>query len=481
MNGMRLLSRWVLIAAAGAVALAADLKDTLALLAVSAPAGSTVGIHVVHVESGTPLFSVNEDRLMLSGSNIKLLTGALALERLGPQHTYITRVIREPDGDVAITGSGDPSLSGQVFPYQKNVRPGPALDPIESLAEQIAARGITRIEGDVIGDDRLYPWEPYPPSWTLDDTLHGFGAPVSALSAGDNFVTVTIAPGARVGQPASLSLSPPLEYLTIDNRVLTSARGREPEIHARRVQGTREWALTGSVPIGAKAEETLPVDDPALFAASALYEALTRRGIAITGRPVARHRAPDEPYRPPSGDEIAARVSPPLDQLLQLMEKLSINLHAELLLREVGRATRGTATTAAGLAELSIYLNEIGAAPGDWRLEDGSGLARNDLVTPRLLTLILTHMARSKHGEVWLTLLPAGGQDGTLSERLCCVGDGFGIHAKTGSLSRASALSGYADSRSHGKLAFSILVNNASAPASEVQRWIDKIATALLE
>jgi D-alanyl-D-alanine carboxypeptidase/D-alanyl-D-alanine-endopeptidase (penicillin-binding protein 4) len=231
--------------------------------------------------------------------------------------------------------------------------------------------------------------------------------------------------------------------------------------------------------------EIIPVDDPALFAASAFYSALTARGIFIHGRPLARHGVPGETFTANTGEELASRTSPPLHELLQVMAKLSQNLHAELILREVGRSSNGPGshegTTEAGLAELRTYLSEIGALAGEWRLQDGSGLSRNALLTPRLLTRALTRMATSMDKEIWISLLPAGGEDGTLSHRLCCVAAGFGIRAKTGSLSRALALSGYAESMANGQLAFSILVNDFSAPPSAVRQWIDKIATALLE
>ena len=373
-----------------------------------------------------------------------------------------------------LVGSGDPSLSGRAFPYSKEQRPGPPLQAIEQLADAIAAHGIERIDGDIVGDDRLFPWDPYPPSWTEDDTLRDYGAPVSALTVNDNTVTISIS-------PTSLTVEPALEYLTIDNRVRTAARGSDPAVHARRIARSTQWQLTGTVPLGRTVIETLPVDDPALFAASALYDALTRRGIAIHGRPVARHRAPGEPFAPVEGEELATRASPPLADLLQVMDKVSENLHAELLLREVGRVTRGEGTTANGLAEMTAYLTAAGAQTGDWRLEDGSGLARNTLVTPRLLTHILAREAQSADSALWISLLPVGGEDGTLSHRLCCMSAGRGVHAKTGTLSRALALSGYADSATHGQLAFSILVNDFQAPPAEVTQWIDKIATALLE
>jgi D-alanyl-D-alanine carboxypeptidase/D-alanyl-D-alanine-endopeptidase (penicillin-binding protein 4) len=170
-----------------------------------------------------------------------------------------------------------------------------------------------------------------------------------------------------------------------------------------------------------------------------------------------------------------------MTQLLQVMDKVSQNLYAELMLREVGRYTRHQGTREAGLEEMDAMMREIKAEKEDWKLEDGSGLSRNAMVTPRAFTRLLAYMNASKHPDAWLSLLPVGGEDGTLSRRLCCVSGGTGIRAKTGSLSRALALSGYADSKSRGRLAFSILVNDFSAPQNEVRAWIDKIAISLLE
>jgi D-alanyl-D-alanine carboxypeptidase/D-alanyl-D-alanine-endopeptidase (penicillin-binding protein 4) len=453
---------------------AADLAQRLDALTAETSALGFAGLQVVEAATGKTLYSKNADRLFLPASNLKILTSALALERLRPEYRFTTRVVREASGDVVLIGSGDPSLSGRAFPYNKEQHPGPPLQAIEQLADAIAARGLQRIDGDIVGDARLFPWDPYPASWTEDDTLRDFGAPVSALTVNDNTVTISIS-------PAAITIEPAFEYLTIDNRVRTAARGSDPVVHVRRLARSTQWQLTGAIPLGRTVIETLPVDDPALFAASALYDALTRRGIAIHGRPIARHRALGEPYAAVEGEELASRTSPPLADLLQVMDKVSENLHAELLLREVGRVTRGEGTTANGLAEMTAYLTATGAQPGDWRLEDGSGLARNTLVTPRLLTHILAREAQSPDSALWISLLPTGGEDGTLSHRLCCMSAGRGIRAKTGTLSRALALSGYADSATHGQLAFSILVNDFQAPPSEVTAWIDKIAAALLE
>ncbi len=227
--------------------------------------------------------------------------------------------------------------------------------------------------------------------------------------------------------------------------------------------------------------EEVAIDDPALYAAYALCDALTRRGVSIAGRPVARHRMSTADYEAPIGTVVASRTSPPMVELLQVMDKVSQNLFAELVLREVGRVTRHVGTREMGLEELNAMIAEMGGAKDDARLEDGSGLSRNALVTPRLITRLLMSMNAGKYREEFLSLLPVGGEDGTLRKRLCCVVDGLGIRAKTGSLSRALALSGYADSKTRGRVAFSILVNDFSAPVAEVRAWVDKIAAVLTE
>jgi D-alanyl-D-alanine carboxypeptidase/D-alanyl-D-alanine-endopeptidase (penicillin-binding protein 4) len=459
---------------------ATDLEHRIDLLADATGRGFT-GIHVVDLATGKSIYKRNEDKLLLPASNAKLFTAALAMMRLGPDHRFTTQIIRE-GSDLVLLGGGDPSLSGRVFPYQKDAAFGPSLKPIEDLADQAIAKGLTRVDGDIIGDDRLYPWAPYAPSWTADDMLRDFGAPVSALSVNDNALAIFIRPGAALGDAAVISLDPALEYYAIDNRITTTGRGTEPKIRMSRQSGSRQLLLWGSVPAGhAAIVESTAIDDPALYAATALYDALTKRGVAISGRPVARHRSATDDFDPPKGDVLATRQSPPLVHLLQTMEKVSQNLFAEIVLREVGLTARHQATREAGLDELNAFLTELGATKDDSRLEDGSGLSRNAMVTPRLMTKMLAYMNGSRYRDDWLALLPVGGEDGTLSHRLCCVSDGKGIHAKTGSLARSLALSGYADSKTRGRLAFSIIVNDFSAPAGDVRAWIDKIALALLE
>jgi D-alanyl-D-alanine carboxypeptidase/D-alanyl-D-alanine-endopeptidase (penicillin-binding protein 4) len=465
-----------------AVCYGQTLEQKLDRLMEAGPGKYFAGVQVYSLDTKKVLFRYNDEFLFMPASNMKVLTTAMALLRLGPDYRFTTRLLRETSGDLVLAGSGDPSFSGRVYPYAKDSGSGAPLRALEALADHAVSAGLTRVDGDIVGDDRLYPYAPYPPSWTEDDKIREYGAPVSALTLNDNNITLTVQPGAEPGDAAQISLSPPIEYYAIDNRIVTVAKGGEARIRISKVQDSRQLLLWGSIPCGHAAfGDTLSVDDPALFAAQALYDALARCGVMITGKAVARHRSVHDDYDAGPAEELASRISPPLVQLLQVTDKTSQNLHAELMLREVGRVARYMGTRESGLEEMTAMFKEAGASAGDARLEDGSGLARNVMVAPRLMTRILAYLYQSKYREAFISLLPIGGEDGTLKNRMKDNPAADEIHAKTGTLSRAIALSGYVESKTRGWLAFSIIVNSFTAPPSDVRKWIDKIALELTE
>jgi D-alanyl-D-alanine carboxypeptidase/D-alanyl-D-alanine-endopeptidase (penicillin-binding protein 4) len=450
------------------------------------------GVQVLDLEKGASLFELNSNHFFVPASNTKLFTTALALVRLGPDHRFYTTVVAEapPDasgrlaGDLRLVGGGDPLLSARTVPYQKGPTVGNPLQAIEDLAAQVVSRGVRRIAGDVVGDDTAYLWAPYPEGWAQNDALWEYGAPVSALTINDNAVSLTI-------RPSGLILSPALEYYVIDNRLRVGPQ-LERRIRLERLPGARQLRLWGTLPAGSSAEAQLllAIDDPALYAAYALSDALTRRGVAISGRPVARHRFANEvldlttgPAASPaaSGVELARRSSPPLVELLRIIDKVSQNLHAELVLREVARLRRNIGSREAGLEELRQFLTEAAIEETSYRIEDGSGLSRLNLVTPDTVARLLAHMYRSPHRDAWLSLLPIGGEDGTLASRFDGNPEARRIRAKTGTVSHVSALAGYVESRSRGLLAFSILANNYNAPASEIRTIIDRIGIVLAQ
>ena len=214
---------------------AASLAEQIARLLDSSTATRTAfwGIQIVDLESGRTVYELNSDRGFVPASTAKLFTTALALVRLGPEFTFQTRVLAGsgPDADgrlagpLTLAGGGDPNLSGRDVPYRMGSKGGNPLAALEELAGQVAARGVKRVDGDIVGDDSWYVWQPYAEGWAVDDPQFDFGAPVSALSIADNTVSLAVRPAARVGDPAELALDPPVEYFRIGNRVRT-VRGR---------------------------------------------------------------------------------------------------------------------------------------------------------------------------------------------------------------------------------------------------------------
>jgi len=474
-----------------AAAHGASLAKEIERLLTASPAAKTAfwGIDVADLATGKALYRLNADHFFVPASNTKLFTTALALSRLGPAFTFQTRVLADaaPDGEgriagLRLVGGGDPNLSGRALPYRMNAPKGDPLTAIEDLAAQVAAAGVKRVAGDIVGDDTWYAWQPYAAGWGLEDPESDDGPPISALTVNDNIFTLNVNPGQRAGDSAVLSLVPAIEFFRIDNRVVTTAAGGERRIRYSRLPGSYDLHLWGEMPVRAKEIDLLmAVEDPARYAAMALRAALEERGIAVEGEAVSRHAWPGETVVAPDGIELARRISAPLIEDLRVTDKVSQNLHAELALRAVAKARQGVGSFEAGREEMKTFLAELGIAPESYNFNDGSGLARLNLVTPAAVLKLLRFMYGGPQREDWLSMLPVGGKDGTLSNRF---GDSPGagrVFAKTGSLSHVSALSGYIHRKDGRWAVFSILVNNYNAPAAEVRGVMDRICNLVVE
>jgi serine-type D-Ala-D-Ala carboxypeptidase/endopeptidase (penicillin-binding protein 4) len=477
------------------LAMAADLASRLDHIIddSSALSHAFVGMRVVRLSDGHVLYARNSERLFVPASNMKLFTTALALSKLGADYRLATQIGADVPldasgtlpGDLELIGGGDPSLSGREYPYRSHTSPVAVYSfrAIDELADQLIARGLQRIEGNIVGDDSRYVWEPQPGPWSSDSATREYGAPVSALILHDNTFALTLRPAAHVGDSARIILTPPFENFAIDNRVITSERG-ERKIQVYRSASGRELHVWGTIPKGdAGYTQELAIGDPALYAAEVLRDALLRRGVSIKGEAVARHRFPDETSSDPPKPIVllAEHRSPSLFELLQVVDKVSQNLHAEMFLREVAVAAGHPGSRESGLAAINEFLTSIGISGAEYQFTDGSGLSRNTLVSPSAITKLLAHMNQSEHREDWLNLLPIGGEDGTLGSRFAGHPEAHAIRAKTGTLDHVKAMSGYADAPAYGRVAFSLLVNNFEEPAPGVTKAIDDLVLVLLQ
>jgi D-alanyl-D-alanine carboxypeptidase/D-alanyl-D-alanine-endopeptidase (penicillin-binding protein 4) len=444
------------------------------------------GVQIVSLDTGKLLFSHNAGKLFLPASNAKLYTGALALDRLGPDFRLRTSLYakRRPNrfgalrGDLIIYGRGDPTLAARYSDGDLDK----ALAP---LADAARKAGLKRVQGDLVAEESFFTGPPLGAGWEWDDLQYYYGAEVSALSINDNAVEVVVKPGLQAGQPAAVTVQPAMSYLALSNRTETIAAGGKRDLRFARPLSRNVLFISGQVPLGdAGQTETISVHRPAQWFGQCLRDSLRRRGITVTGRV----RATDWPERQTSPldlgklTELGAVESPPLREILGRMMKPSQNLYAQLLLLQVGAKgeadAAGPATAPAGLPPggnrravqptheeaglhaLEAFLRQAGIAKGEVRLQEGSGLARRDLVSPAATVKLLQFMARHRWAEIFRDALPVAGVDGTLRSRMKDTLAAGNAQAKTGTLSGVHALSGYVTTAAKERLAFAIMLNN---------------------
>jgi serine-type D-Ala-D-Ala carboxypeptidase/endopeptidase (penicillin-binding protein 4) len=446
--------------------------------------------------TGTTIAERDSNKLFIPASNTKLYTTALALSRLGSDYVFRTELrtagaFHPGDtkvDDLLLVGGGDPNLSGRELPYLPDSPEGDPLAGLRELVEQLHATGIREIKGDVVGVDERYPGDMYPDGWTLDDSNYSYGAPISSLALNDNTVSVIVRPG-KLGSVATVETRPGLNCFTITNLVVTDA-SKKVHIKFRRPPGSEELTLWGS--IGRDVDEwreDCAVSDPAMFSAAVLKQLLAERGIVVRGSARAQHRELNDVdangvSRPSAVQStlIVQHESKPLGQLIQVTNKVSQNLYAEMLLREVAFKTTGLGTLENGVKEREAFLREAGVTRDGtgFALADGSGLARQDLTTPDSTVALLRYMWTRPDRTSWLQSLPVGSLDGSLQYRFRGIEGAQRVHAKTGSLSHVNALSGYIETRTRGWLAFSVMVNGTVAQDNQVREFIDKLCAVFL-
>ena len=446
------------------------------------------GIKTVSLDSGKTLFELNAGKLCKPASNAKLFTGALALDRLGPDYRIKTSFYATakpgPDGvlpgELIVYGRGDPSLAARF----NNGDYGKSLEP--AVAALVAA-GVKRIEGDLIGDESYFRGPPLGSSWTWDDLQNYYGAEVSALTQEDNVVDLVFQAAAKTGESCLLVKKPETGFLTFINNAKTVDKRGKREIMLYRPTGENIVYVSGQLPLGTNTTDAVSVHHPALWFVTRLREALATRGVTVKGglRSVNWLDRDARPLDSARLVEIASVESRPLSEIVAKMMKPSQNLYAQLLLLQVGARSRKTdskakTTEEAGIAELNRFAKEAGIRPGELLFDEGSGLSRSTLVTPNALVQLLTFMSRHRCADTYREALPIAGVDGSLRNRMKGTAAEKNVHAKTGAIGYVHTLSGYVTTAAGERLAFSLMLNNYDSDAKHsVKDDIDAIAVML--
>lgn len=464
------------------------------------------GMEFYDIATGQVLMSHNGDRLFVPGSTTKVVTMATAMQTLGADHRFRTRVYRTGPlrdgvvhGDLVLVASGDPNISNRLrdgdryafidqdHSYGGQPLPGDPLQTLRGMAQQIAARGIRGVTGQVI----------------VDASLHREGARelgtrvvLSPMILNDNVIDLVVTPGRRAGEPATVTVSPRTSLLTVQATLTTTDSGTAPAIRTMEDSTNRDrrfLIMTGTVPVGPPGNPRWAVSQPSRFGEIAFAELLTEAGVAaiprLASRPV---DVATLSARYADSLLVAEHVSLPLAKEAVVLLKTSQNLHASSFPLLLG-ALKGD-TTRNGFDIAREWLTSEGL-PLDGAVQ-GDGAGGDAYFSPRFMTRLLAHVWRKPWAEDFKAAMPVLGRDGTLAQIQVNSPGAGKVFAKTGTygsydplnrrqLIHGKGLAGYFTSRSGREVALAIYVNNVAVakgdPAIVAGQALGEIASIAWE
>ncbi|AFY57968.1 D-alanyl-D-alanine carboxypeptidase, serine-type, PBP4 family [Rivularia sp. PCC 7116] len=418
------------------------------------------GIMVQNLGSPRTLYSRNHKKYFTPASVTKLMTTAAALQTLSPNYRIRTSVYETGNGVVQVVGRGDPSLKSEQ---------------LEVLAKQLRQKGVRRINR-LIANDAYFKGEAVEPSWMWEDVQFYYGAPVNSLMLNENAAVIRLYPQ-RVGRRLLLKWDNPLDASgwKVVNQTMTARKGTKRYIEVKRDLKGQTLYLTGQLPEGSRPDITaIAVFNPIQNFLTHFRQSLRKQGVSVKGAYWGTTKT--------SGRELAAVQSPPLSELITETNINSNNLYAEALLKALATKKpleRNQTTVDAGLEVMKSTLTRIGVEPTTYKLVDGSGLSRKDLISPQALVQTLQGMAKSRYASVFRASLPVAGKNGTLKYRFKDIAPEGLVQAKTGTMTGVVTLAGYVNAPNYGPVAFSIMVNQTEQPIRTVRNAIDEIVVHL--
>lgn len=449
-------------------------REVNAVLSDSRVQKARVGVVIRDARTGEYLYRKSSTSQLTAASNMKLITAGAAMSELGPGYRFHTDVLAAAPnasgtikGDLWLKGYGDPTLLESDF---------------RALAQTLRGKGVRTVTGRLVADATWLDNQRYSPYWSSSYASEYYASQISALTVAPNTdydagtVIVKYAPASKVGARPTLTVYPAAarKYVRIVNKATTKSSG-STTISARRTNGTNTITVSGSIARGRAASRTwVSVHDPKLLAATVFRAELTRAGITVRGATTAG--------RTPSGKRVLAKdTSMPLSQLLVPFLKLSNNNHAEVLTKTMGRVKSGQGTWSAGLARTRAWLRSQGVDTATVRLVDGSGLARANRLTATALGTVLVKVRAASWFSSYHKALPIAGVNshmtgGTLRSRMRGTPAAGNAHAKTGTLTGVTALSGYVTDASGRSYVFVMISNYTGASPRPVE---DKLVVAL--
>ncbi|MBI3181682.1 MAG: D-alanyl-D-alanine carboxypeptidase/D-alanyl-D-alanine-endopeptidase [Myxococcales bacterium] len=429
-----------------------------------------VSAQVVGLEDGAVVFGRGEDELLNPASNVKLVTAAAALCRLGLEYRFETELSTDPELKAGkarflyVRGKGDPSIT---------------TERMHNLVTELFHAGLREVSGDIVIDESYFDQERLAPGYDQENSDRSYMAPTGAASLNWNAVGVYLRPGEKVGAKAVAEIEPPSDYFTLESTLLTGSRRHRRFSVVSRLDKDKlhqRIEVRGSVPNERGTWSVWKkIDLPPQYFGHTLKAMLQERGVRVKG-------GVKTGLVPPGAKLLMVLQSDTLDIVLKRMNKHSSNFVAEQLLKTLGAEGRGApGSTQKGIEVVEEFLEkEVGLPRGSYVMKNGSGLNDTNRFSASQLNQLLRHMYnRFPLAPEYLSALGVAGKDGTLKYRFEGSEAAGRLRAKTGTLENVSALSGYVQALGGAKFAFSVLVNDFPGRAGTVIQHIDALGAAI--
>ena len=440
----------------------------------------------VSLDTGDTLFARNAEQALAPASNLKVLTVAAALHHLGPDFTWRTLLLSDApvqngvlQGDLVLYGTGDPGLADRLLDSDDAA--------FDDLALQLRQAGVTRIEGRVVGDGSFFSGPSRHPSWDPRDLNDWFTAASPALGYAENVVQFRIEPGVT-GDVPIVHMTPGHGGVPIQNEARTSAGRARAPLWLVRENPDEPVQVVGELQTRSRdVYRSMTVQDPVLWSASAMAAALGRAGIEVRGGAATASEASTslvsgrQVFGAASPRVLAAFQSPPLIEALKVVNQRSHNFYADMVLKTLGRVVAGDGSFEGGARVVEAFaIEQVGVAPDEVAIVDGSGLSADNRASARTLVETLAWTLRGPWAAEFETTLPIAGSR-ELNRRMWRTAAAGNLKAKTGTIAGVSALSGVVTTRDGERVAFSVVGNGLRSTWFAKRNVEDALGVALAE
>lgn len=452
-------------------------KEIKTLIEDSLISNATIGIYIESLSDGEILFKQNESKLFIPASNQKLYTTAVALQELGPEfrlktEVYTSGVVKDSvlNGNLLIRGKADPSISGRFYDNE-------ILTVFNNWADSLIEKGIKKIKGNIIGLDGYFTDNFLGKGWNWDDETYDYSAQISALSFNENCIDIQLIAGREIGDSVQISKNPKTDYATIKHTISTIHGDSTSAVKYTRSRARNFIKIEGVMAVGDTLKKSITIENPTLWFVTILKDVLNTHGIEVDGELLTGHM----PFDEFEGlvEKRFIHYSPPLTELVRVINKESQNFYAEQIFKTIGAEINLEGNAEESAKVVQDWLLEIGIDTSLAVTVDGSGLSRMNLVSPIATAAILRYMYKSPNHSFFYNSLPIAGVDGSLKNRMKNSIAQNILRAKTGFVSHVRTLSGYTVDRAGNEYLFVIMVNNYSVPTSIINDIQDKIGILL--